>query len=144
MRRADRTLGYGLLIAVASGLFFSGLCQIFPHNFVGLFNREPEILQAGSQYLRSYAFDCLFAGIHFCFSGYFCGRGKSYISFIHNIASIVLMRIPGAWFASVWYPDTLYPMGWAAPLGSIISSFICMGFFVWLRRKEKRKGGTLI
>lgn len=144
MHRADRTLAYGVFIAMVSGLFFSVLCQIFPENFVALFDREPEILRAGSQYLRSYSFDCLFAGVHFCFSGYFCGRGKSYISFIHNIASIVLMRIPGAWLASVYFPDTLYPMGWAAPIGSIISSFICIGFFIWMRRKEKRKGGTTI
>lgn len=144
MHRADRTLAYGVFIAMVSGLFFSVLCQIFPENFVALFDREPEILRAGSQYLRSYSFDCLFAGVHFCFSGYFCGRGKSYISFIHNIASIVLMRIPGAWLASVYFPDTLYPMGWAAPIGSIISSFICIGFFIWMRQKEKRKGGTTI
>lgn len=144
MHRADRTLAYGVFIAMVSGLFFSVLCQIFPENFVALFDREPEILRAGSQYLRSYSFDCLFAGVHFCFSGYFCGRGKSYISFIHNIASIALMRIPGAWLASVYFPDTLYPMGWAAPIGSIISSFICIGFFIWMRRKEKRKGGTTI
>lgn len=139
-QRADRTLGYGLVLAVVSGLLFSVFCQAYPDVLVGLFNKEPAILAAGCQYLRSYSFDCLFAGIHFCFSGYFCGRGKSYISFIHNIASILLMRIPGAWLASVYYPGTLYPMGWAAPVGSIISSLICVGFFVWLHRKDRKPG----
>lgn len=139
-QRAERTLGYGLVLAVVSGLFFSVFCQVYPDVLVGLFNKEPAILTAGCQYLRSYSFDCLFAGVHFCFSGYFCGRGQSYISFIHNIASILLMRIPGAWLASVYYPETLYPMGWAAPLGSIISSFICVGFFVWLHRKDMKSG----
>lgn len=136
-RRADRTLGYALLLAVASGLFFSVFCQIYPQGLVGLFSQEPAILTAGCQYLRSYSFDCLFAGIHFCFSGYFCGRGKSYISFIHNIASIILMRIPGAYFASVHFPESLYPMGWAAPIGSMISALICVGFFVAIHRRDE-------
>lgn len=136
-QRANRTLAYALATAAASGLFFSGLCQIFPETAVGLFEKEPAILAAGCQYLRSYSFDCLFAGIHFCFSGYFCGRGKSYISFVHNIASILLMRIPGAWLASVYFPETLYPMGWAAPVGSIISSLICVIFFVKIRKYQE-------
>lgn len=129
-QRAKRTLLYALEVAVAAGLAFSVFCQVFPQFLVGMFNREPAIVAAGCQYLRSYAFDCLFAGIHFCFSGYFCGCGKSYISFIHNIVSIVLMRIPGAWLASLYFPETLYPMGWAAPLGSVISSVICVLFFI--------------
>lgn len=137
-KRAERTLGYALLLAVISGLLFSGFCQWKPHILVGLFNKEPDILAAGCQYLRSYCFDCLFAGVHFCFSGYFCGRGKSYISFVHNIASIVLMRIPGAWLASVYFPESLYPMGWAAPLGSILSSVICILFFVWQKKSVKK------
>ncbi len=137
-RRADRTLLYALMLAVGSGLLFSGFCQWNPQVLVGLFNREPAVLKAGCQYLRSYSFDCLFAGIHFCFSGYFCGRGKAYFSFIHNIASIVLMRIPGAWLASVLFPQTLYPMGWAAPLGSVISSILCVLFFVWQKKQQKK------
>lgn len=138
-QRADQTLVYSLMIAVASGVVLSGFCQIYPQGLVGLFNRETEILEAGCQYLRSYSFDCLFAGIHFCFSGYFCGRGKSYISFIHNIASIVLMRVPGAYFASVYFPGSLYPMGWAAPLGSLISALICVVFFVSVHRRDKKQ-----
>lgn len=134
--RADRSLACSLAIAVVSGLLFSGFCQIYPEGLVGLFNRETAILTAGCQYLRSYSVDCLFAGIHFCFSGYFCGRGKSYLSFIHNIASIILMRIPGAYLASVYFPDSLYPMGWAAPLGSLISALICAGFFVMVHKGD--------
>ena len=83
----------------------------------------------GSQYLRSYVFDCIFAGVHFCFSGYFCAYGKSNYSFIHNLTSIVLVRIPGAYLASLWYPDTLFPMGLAAPAGSLLSAGICLLLF---------------
>lgn len=47
------------------------------------------------QYLRGYVWDCIFAGIHFSFSGYFCACGKSYLSFLHNITAIVPVCVPG-------------------------------------------------
>jgi Na+-driven multidrug efflux pump len=87
----------------------------------------------GAQYLRSYVFDCMAAGIHFCFSGYFCAYQKSSLSFIHNLASILLVRIPGAYLASVYFPNSLFPMGMAAPLGSLLSSVICIGAYLYFK-----------
>ena len=103
------------------------ICQFASEAIVGLFvTSEPEVVRLGRQYLRSYSLDCAIAGIQFCFSGYFSAYGRSQYSFIHNIISILLVRIPGAYLASVLYPDTLYPMGLAAPMGSLLSSVICI------------------
>ncbi len=135
--RARRTLYYGLAVTVGWGCLCALYNQFLPHTLVGLFTRDAAVLAAGSEYLRSYAFDCVFAAVHFCFSGYFCGDQKAVISFIHNIAAILIVRIPGAWLASVLWPDSLYPMGWAAPLGSLLSALICVGFYAYYRRKER-------
>ncbi len=134
--RARQTLYYGLAVTVGWGCLCALYNQFLPHTLVGLFTRDAAVLAAGSDYLRSYAFDCVFAAVHFCFSGYFCGDQKAVISFIHNIAAILLVRIPGAWLASALWPDSLYPMGWAAPLGSLLSALICVGFYAYYRRKE--------
>lgn len=136
--RARRALYYSLLITVCWGLFCALYNQFLPHTLVGLFTRDQAVLQAGCDYLRSYAFDCVFAAIHFCFSGYFCGDQKSMVSFIHNITAIILVRIPGAWLASRYFPASLYPMGWAAPLGSLLSAVICVVFYLYDRRRERR------
>ena len=136
--QARKSLGYGLLITVSWGLLCSLYNQFFPETLVGLFTKDAAVLIAGASYLRAYSFDCLFAAIHFCFSGYFCGEGKSGISFIHNMISILLMRVPGAYLASVYFPETLYPMGWAAPLGSLLSAIICIGFFRKERNREQK------
>lgn len=138
--RARRALRYGLIITVSWGVICAVYCQFFPHTLVGLFTRDTAVLLAGCEYLRSYSFDTVFAAVHFCFSGYFCGDQKSIISFIHNIIAIVLVRIPGAYFASKIFPDTLYPMGWAAPIGSLLSAIICVGFYIYFRRREKGYG----
>lgn len=134
--RGRKTLRYGILISVGFGLTMAFLCQFFSEALVGLFAKdEPEVVRLGDQYLRAYIFDCAAAGIHFCFSGYFCAYGRAGLSFIHNVLSVLLVRIPGAYLASVYFPDTLYPMGWAPPAGSLLSAVICAAFFVGLRRK---------
>jgi Na+-driven multidrug efflux pump len=102
------------------------------------------VIRLGGQYLRSYSLDCAIAGIQFCFSGYFSAYGKSLYSFFHNITSIVLVRIPGAYLASVFFPQTLYPMGLAAPMGSLLSSVICFFLYKSLTSKMKREEETAI
>ena len=85
---------------------------------------------AGAQYLRGYIWDGCFGGIQFCFSGYFCACGRSELSFMHNIVSILLVRIPGAFLASKFFADTLLPMGLASSAGSLVSAVICLVAFL--------------
>lgn len=134
--RARKSLGIGLVITVIWGVLCCLYNQWFPQTLVGLFSKDAAVVAAGVTYMRAYSFDCIFAAIHFCFSGYFCGAQKSGVSFLHNMVSIVLVRIPGAYLASVYFPDTLYPMGWAAPLGSLLSALICICFF-WYYQKRR-------
>lgn len=132
-----RVLYYGMGICVVFGLAVGIACQFLATPILALFAKdEPEVVRLGAQYLKSYIFDCGLAGIHFCFSGYFCAYGKSVYSFVHNIISVIAVRIPGAYFASVIFPATLYPMGWAAPMGSLLSALICVGFFLCSRQKS--------
>ncbi len=134
--RARASLRYGIIITVCWGVLCALYSQFLPHTLVGLFTKDAAVLAAGCAYVRSYSVDTVFASVHFCFSGYFCGDQKSVISFIHNITSILLIRIPGAYFASLYFPDSLYPMGWAAPLGSLLSAVICIGFYAYYRKRE--------
>lgn len=135
--RARKTLFYGAGFATCVGIFFAILFQFVSEPVVAMFTHEDVVITFGTQYLKSYVFDCVFAAIHFSFSGFFCAYGYSIVSFIHNTASILLVRIPGAWFASEFFPESLYPMGWAAPLGSLLSAIICVAVFAWLLRKGK-------
>ncbi len=134
--RARKTFWAGTAIAVGIGAVFALVFQFISHPVINLFTRDEIVITFGTQYLRSYVTDCVLASIHFCFSGYFCAMGKSIISFIHNSFSIILIRIPGAYLASKFWPETLFPMGLAAPMGSLFSVLICTGVYVWMRKKE--------
>lgn len=138
--RAIQTLQYAIMIAVGFGLIASIIIQFIAEPIVSLFTNQntqsgARVVQLGGQYLRGYIFDCLFAGIHFCFSGYFCACGKSWLSFFHNILAIVLIRIPGAYLTSMLFPETLFPMGLATAMGSLFSVIICLIAFAILQHR---------
>lgn len=137
--RAKACLRIGLGITVSWGILCAVYSQVLPQTLVGLFTKDPAVLAAGCTYLRAYSIDCVFAAVHFCFSGYFCGNQQAMVSFVHNVLSMILLRVPGAYLASSLFPDTLYPMGLAAPAGSLLSACICIGFFLYDSRQRERK-----
>jgi putative MATE family efflux protein len=125
-QQAVEILHAGLKTVVTYGVGVAVLTQFCAYGVVGLFTTEPAVIAAGGPYLKGYIIDTIFAGIHFCFSGYFTANGRSEISFLHNITSIVCARIPLAYLASKAYPDTLFPMGLATVSGSLVSVAICL------------------
>lgn len=136
--RARKTLLYAIFIAAGFGGTVAVIMQFLSGGAVSLFTDSAVVTRLGGEYLRGYAWDCLFAGIHFAFSGYFCACGKSVISFMHNMIAILLVRIPGAYFMSSMFPGTLYPMGLATAAGSLLSAIICAAAFIILIKKEKK------
>ena len=141
--RSRQVLCIGCLICAGFGAVVFVLCQPLAPHIVSLFVKQGDNVEAvvrlGGQYLRTYSLDCMLAGIHFCFSGFFSAYGKSGYSFLHNIISIITFRIPGAWAAAVLFPQTLYAMGIAAPMGSLLSVVICL---VLYRVGRKNWGGA--
>lgn len=131
--RARKTLRYAIFIATGFGLFMAVLVQFIANPVVGLFSKDAAVVMQGGWYFRGYIFDCMFAGIHFSFSGYFCACGRSELSFLHNIAAIVLVRIPGAYLMSKLFPMSLLPMGLATAAGSMLSVMICTIAYGWLK-----------
>ncbi len=139
--RAMQTLRYAVMFAVGFGVLASTTIQFTADSIVALFTDQStaggaEVVRFGGQYLRGYIFDCIFAGVHFSFSGYFCACGKSWLSFLHNILAIALVRIPGVYLTSQLFPATLFPMGLATATGSLLSVVICLIAFIVIQRKS--------
>ena len=124
--RGRKALHYGMMTCAIYGLSIGILCQFISPWLMSFFTKDPQVIVYGTQYLRTYAFDVLFAGIHFCFSGYFCAYDKAGWAFFHNVVSSVTTRVPGTWITTVLFPLTLAPMGAVAPIGSVLSVLICV------------------
>lgn len=133
--RAQETLRYAVMITVSFGIIVAIVIQFIASPVVGLFTANASVILLGSQYIRGYILDCIFAGIHFSFSGYFCACGHSELSFIHNLASILLVRIPGVYITSKAF-TSLFPMGIATAGGSMLSVVICLVAYSWIKKKQ--------
>ena len=135
--RAVLTLRYAIFIASGFGLIISILIQFVSEPVVGLFTDDLAVMVSGGKYLRGYIWDSLFAGVQFCFSGYFCACGRSGLSFMHNFLFTVFVRIPGAYMTSMLFPHTLFPMGLASSAGSLVSVIICVIAFSVLTHRDR-------
>ena len=141
--RGRKTLRYCIFICLLFGTAVFVLAQFFGADAVGAFVKDdPDVVRLGTQYFRAYAIDCALGGVQFSYSGYFNAYQKSWITFMHNTISILLVRIPGAYLASLYYPGTLFPMGLAAPLGSFLSIVICIICYRYLCRRGIIGGKT--
>lgn len=135
--RAAKTLKYATMITSVYGVFMAVIMQVLAASLLALFTKDAAVVVLGTQYMKGYIIDSIFAGVHFCFSGYFAAYGKSYIGFMHNIISITFVRVPGSYLASKLFGDTLFPMGLAAPAGSLLSVIICVCAYIYLKRSGK-------
>lgn len=146
--RARLTLRYAAFIAVCFGTCMVILMQFAAEPVVSLFTDSTqsdgaEVIRLGGQYMRGYVWDCIFAGVHFSFSGYFCACGRSGLSFLHNISAILLVRVPGVYLTSLFFPDSLFPMGLATSMGSLLSVIICViAYTVILSGKKSSFSGN--
>lgn len=141
-KRAVRTLWCAVAVAASFGLIVSVVMQLAAEPVVSLFTDKnaaggADVIRLGGQYMRGYIWDCIFAGIHFSFSGYFCACGRSELSFMHNIIAIALVRVPGVYITSMLFPTTLFPMGIATAAGSLLSVLICVIAFAIIMHKDK-------
>lgn len=143
--RARLTLRYAAMIAICFGVCVSLFMQVAAEPVVSLFTDPAQadgaqVVRLGGQYMRGYVWDCVFAGIHFSFSGYFCACGRSGLSFLHNIIAVMLVRVPGVYLTSRLFPDNLFPMGLATSTGSLLSVIICLIAYHIITRKTDVKG----
>lgn len=148
--RARLTLRYAACIAICFGVCMMILMQFAAEPVVSLFTDRAqsdgaEVIRLGGQYMRGYVWDCIFAGVHFSFSGYFCACGRSGLSFLHNISAILLVRVPGVYLTSLFFPNSLFPMGLATSMGSLLSVVICViAYTVILSGKKSSFSGNHI
>lgn len=135
--RARLIMKYAIVLAVSFGAVSTIAMQFGAEYAVAFFADSSEaVIIAGGQYMRGYVWDCVLAGIHFCFSGYFCACGNSEMSFLHNSISILCARIPLSYLAAKHFADTLFPMGLSPAAGSALSVLICIAVYIKICKKQ--------
>lgn len=133
---AAAVIGNSVSLFMLAAFALLVLLLIFVKHIAAVMSTPDEAIAGTTAYLT-----ICFAGVHFCFSEYFCACGRSGLSFLHNVISIVFVRVPGSYIASKLFADTLFPMGIAAPLGSLLSVIVCVIAYAYVRRCQKNASG---
>lgn len=138
--RAQKTLRRSILLSFICSVVFFAWAQIAPETIMTLFQFDPEVTAAGAEYLRTFSFDFLLVAFVFCFNGFFNGCGCTRYTMINGIVSTLVIRVPLAFLFSVWMPNSLYGIGLAAPIASVIGLILHL---IMIRTPVWRRGGVI-
>ena len=136
--RAKRALLCGVGMSLAVGVFMAYFAFFHGDLLARLFARDADVVAAAADYLKAYAIDTLLTSIMFCMVGYFNGCGKTFFVMVQGIVGAFCVRIPVSLAMSRILPVSLFRVGLATPCSSLVQIVLCVGYYLLLRRGEKR------
>ena len=139
--RAKKALLYGIISSVAAGLIMAYISFFHGSILAGLFSRDQAVIAAAADYLRAYAIDCIFTAFSFCFAGYFNGCGRTVFVMIQGLAGSFAARIPVSYLMSRIPGVSLFGIGLAVPVSTVLQIVLCAGYLIHME-KDGKKGGN--
>ena len=132
--RAIKTCKIGTSIAWVIGVCIFTVAQLFPVQILSLFDRNPDMISYGVEYMRSFAFDYILVPFVFCVTSLFTGAGHTSFAMLSNMLSALFLRIPAAYIFSTVFGLGVFGIGLGAPtasLGSVIIVLIYLASGRW-------------
>ncbi len=134
----DRTPDIAVCILYDSRIWIScgNGCAVCIVPFVGLFTNDGavQILEDSIYEVR----DCVFAGSTFLLKRIFLCIWLVYRIIYPQFHIYRMCQNSIVLLCGNAFPDTLFPMGCAAPAGSIISIIICVGVLIWMNKHTEK------
>ncbi len=141
MDRAKKALHYGSLVSFAIGVGMFFLSYFHGDVLAGIFSSDQSVVLAAADYLRAYAIDCMFTAIFFCYIGFYNGIGKTKFVMVQGIFGAFAVRVPVSYLMSIQPDASLFKIGLATPVSSIVQLLLCVGFMVILNHKAAKTEG---
>lgn len=138
--RAKKSLNASVLLAFICSLFFFVWAQISPESIMSIFKADAQVTVAGAQYLRSFSVDFLLVAFGFTLNGFLNGCGKTTFAMITGMLASLVIRVPLAYLFVLWFPDSLFGLGWAAPIATAISVTISL---IYIKTGRWKKSSVL-
>ncbi len=140
MERAKKALFGGMVLSGTIGVLMFFATFFGGSYMAGIFSSDPRVIAAATDYLKAYAIDCMFTAIFFCFTGFYNGIGLTKFVMIQGIIGAFGVRVPVSYFMSRLPETSLFKIGLATPISSIVQLLLCLSCYLFLRKKEKKQG----
>lgn len=137
--RAKKGVHISLIISSIFGLIMAYVAFFHGDILTMLFNKDPEVVSACAVYLKSYAIDTLLVPFLFCLTGYFNGLGETTFTMIKSLLGALLLRIPLPFLFGIVEPFSIFLVGLSIPIGSLFEIILCIGFYVYYSKKQKKQ-----
>ena len=132
--RARKALWYGIVSSLAVGIVIGYFTFFHGDVLAGIFAKDAAIIAPAAEYLKAYAIDCVLTAFLFCFIGYFNGCGNTTFVMIQGIIGGICVRLPVSWAMSKMMPVSLFRIGLATPISTVVQIVLCVGFFAIVQR----------
>ena len=140
-QRAVKAMWTGISICLVFTVLFNVLTFFRGDLVIGIFTKDPDVIENGRLYLKFYAFDQIALSFVFIMNGYFNSCGNSVFTMVHSLITTFALRVPLVILFSKMAGATLLHIGIAAPISSLASIIICVLFL--MHQKKKREAETL-
>ncbi|MDO5806913.1 MAG: MATE family efflux transporter [Lachnospiraceae bacterium] len=137
MDRSKKALHCGIAVSFVIGVAMFFLTFFHGDVLAAIFSSDSEVILAAADYLKAYAIDCMFTAIFFCYIGFYNGIGLTRFVMIQGIVGAFCVRVPFSYFMSLRPDATLFQIGLATPLSSILQLILCVACMAWLSRKGR-------
>ncbi|MEG1138989.1 MAG: MATE family efflux transporter, partial [Lachnospiraceae bacterium] len=127
--RAKKAMYYAMAIALCFGVIMFAFSFFRGDLLAGIFSKDTAVVVACSEYMKSYAIDCVLVCILFCYMGYFNGSGKTIFVMLQGIFAAFLVRIPFSYFVSKMEHATMLDIGFASPVATVFSIILCILYY---------------
>ena len=136
LTRARKALHYGIAVSFTVGIVMFAITFFHGDILAGIFSSDQEVIAAAADYLKAYAIDCLFTAIFFCYTGFYNGIGRTRFVMIQGILGAFCVRVPVSYIMSIQPNTSLFHIGLATPMSSILQLILCVGFMLWLQKNK--------
>ena len=142
--RAKKSMFIGMALTLTTGVCMFALSFFCGEALGSIFSKEPPVVAACADYLKSYGIDCLIVGVNFSMMGYLNGNGKTTFVALQGILSTFLVRIPVSYFMSKVPGVTLFEIGFATPLATIFAILMTTVYLIQFEKKNASLKGESI
>lgn len=128
-KRTKQTLKYAIMISLSFTIVVTTICEIDGTILTRIFTNNQDVIKNGALYLKTYSIDCLLTSFLFCINGYLNGYERTVFTMVHSLVATFVGRIPLTLLFSKIPNVTLFHMGIAAPLSTMISLVMIFIYF---------------
>jgi len=137
-RRARRAMLCGMVASLIIGIVMAYISFFHGDILAGIFSKDGEVIFAAADYLKAYAIDTFMVCFLFCFIGYFNGCGRTTFVMIQGLVGAIGVRVPASFIMANLPEVSLFKIGLATPISTVVQMAMCIIFFVVILKKEKK------